>query len=209
MTRSSGTVVFRFNPQKREPPRRNGLGCHKTERPGLTAPCMIVVCRICHASPARGVFQTADGFGCIAPQHRCPWRAGAYRRDSPSSLWEGVSKFHYPPRCPRARFASTGSKAALNARPACPSPPELAVVAARLTSLSRGFRIGNTVYSVFSEKENSSHLSGGFGGKCTPSYRDFFKLFFIAASPRSTEQQMRLRPTPSAAAISALLIPRK
>ena len=70
MTRSSGTVVFRFNPQKREPPRRNGLGCHKTERPGLTAPCMIVVCRICHASPARGVFQTADGFGCIAPRYR-------------------------------------------------------------------------------------------------------------------------------------------
>ena len=70
---------------------------------------MIVVCRICHASPARGVFQTADGFGCIAPQYRCPWRAGAYRRDSPSSLWEGVSKFHYPPRCPRARFANTGS----------------------------------------------------------------------------------------------------
>ena len=155
MTRSSGTVVFRFNPQKREPPRRNGLGCHKTERPGWTAPCMIVVCSICHASPARGVFQTADGFGCIAPQYRCPWRAGAYRRDSPSSLWEGVSKFHYPPRCPRARFANTGSKAALIARPACPSPPELAVVAAHLTSLSRGFRIGNTVYSVFKARKKT------------------------------------------------------
>lgn len=155
MTRSSGTVVFRFNPQKREPPRRNGLGCHKTERPGWTAPCMIVVCSICHASPARGVFQTADGFGCIAPQYRCPWRAGAYRRDSPSSLWEGVSKFHYPPRCPRARFASTGSKAALIARPAYPSPPELAVVAAHLTSLSRGFRIGNTVYSVFKARKKT------------------------------------------------------
>lgn len=155
MTRSSGTVVFRFNPQKREPPRRNGLGCHKTERPGWTAPCMIVVCRICHASPTRGVFQTADGFGCIAPQYRCPWRAGAYRRDSPSSLWEGVSKFHYPPRCPRARFANTGSKAALIARPACPSPPELAVVAAHLTSLSRGFRIGNTVYSVFKARKKT------------------------------------------------------
>lgn len=155
MTRSSGTVVFRFNPQKREPPRRNGLGCHKTERPGWTAPCMIVVCRICHTSPARGVFQTADGFGCIAPQYRCPWRAGAYRRDSPSSLWEGVSKFHYPPRCPRARFASTGSKAALIARPACPSPPDLAVVAAHLTSLSRGFRIGNTVYSVLKARKKT------------------------------------------------------
>ena len=210
MTRSSGTVVFRFNPQKREPPRRNGLGCHKTERPGLTAPCMIVVCRICHASPARGVFQTADGFGCIAPQHRCPWRAGAYRRDSPSSLWEGVSKFHYPPRCPRARFANTGSKAALIARPACPSPPEAGCRGgAPYVAITR---ISYREYCLFSfqgEEENSSHLSGGFGGKCTPSYRDFFKIFFIAASPRWTEQQTRLRPTPSAAAISALLMPRR
>ena len=31
--------------------------------------------------------------------------------DSPSSLWEGVNKFHYPPRCPRARLATAGSKA--------------------------------------------------------------------------------------------------
>ena len=46
-------------------------------------------------------------------------------------------------------------------------------------------------------------------GKCTPSYRDFFKILFIAARPRSTEQQIRLRPTPSAAAISALLMPRR
>ena len=83
-----------------------------------------------------------------------PQRAGAYQ-GSPSSLWEGVSKFHYPPRCPRARFASTGSKAALIARPACPSPPELAVVAAHLTSLSRGFRIGNTVYSVFKARKKT------------------------------------------------------
>ena len=74
---------------------------------------------------------------------------------SPSSLREGVSKFHYPPRCPRARFANTGSKAALIARPACPSPPELAVVAAHLTSLSRGFRIGNTVYSVFKARKKT------------------------------------------------------
>ena len=27
---------------------------------------------------------------------------------SPSSLWEGVSKFHYPPRCHCARFAESG-----------------------------------------------------------------------------------------------------
>ena len=156
MTRSSGTVVFRFNPQKREPPRRNGLGCHKTERPGLTAPCMIVVCRICHASPARGVFQTADGFGCIAPQHRCPWRAGAYRRDSPSSLWEGVSKFHYPPRCHRARFAESGLRLRRSLGWLFRNHLlEAIVVAAHLMSLSRGFRIGNTVYSVFKARKKT------------------------------------------------------
>ena len=142
MTRSSGTVVFRFNPQKREPPRRNGLGCHKTERPGLAAPCMIVVCRICHASPARGVFQTADGFGCIAPQHRCPWRAGAYRRNSPSSLWEGVSKFHYPPRCHRARFAESGLRLRRSLGWLFRNHLlEANVVAAHLMPLSRGERL--------------------------------------------------------------------
>lgn len=40
-------------------------------------------------------------------------------------------------------------------KPACPSPPELAVVAAHLTSLSRGFRIGNTVYSVFKARKKT------------------------------------------------------
>jgi hypothetical protein len=43
----------------------------------------------------------------------------------------------------------------LIARPACPSPPELAVVAAHLTSLSCGFRIGNTVYSVFKARKKT------------------------------------------------------
>ena len=153
MTRSSGTVVFRFNPQKREPPRRNGLGCHKTERPGLTAPCMIVVCRICHASPARGVFQTADGFGCIAPQYRCPWRAGAYRRDSPSSLWGGVSKFHYPPRCRRARFAKPGLRLRRSLGWLFRNHLlEANVVAAHLMPLSRGFCACIMVYSVVNEQ---------------------------------------------------------
>lgn len=43
-----------------------------------------------------------------------PHRGGAYGRDSPSSLWEGVSKFHYPPRCPRAQLAGAGSKACVD-----------------------------------------------------------------------------------------------
>ena len=47
----------------------------------------------------------------IAPQHRRPrgegWRVP---QGSPASPWEGVSKFHYPPRCPRAQPAIAGSK---------------------------------------------------------------------------------------------------
>ena len=47
----------------------------------------------------------------IAPQHRRPrgegWRVP---QGSPASPWEGVSKFHYPPRCRRARPATAGSK---------------------------------------------------------------------------------------------------
>lgn len=159
MTRSSGTVVFRFNPQKREPPRRNGLGCHKTERPGLTAPCMIVVCRICHASPARGVFQTADGFGCIAPQHRCPWRAGAYRRDSPSSQWEAVVEVSLSPRGIVARLPATAGSVVHVDRSGC------AIVAPPRSPLRRaGDCTCNTAYSIVKVRKrrhwNSPHLSG-------------------------------------------------
>ena len=56
-------------------PRRANWGCRKTERPrrGGVPDCCICTRRICHASPARGVFQTADGLGCIAPRYRL-WR---------------------------------------------------------------------------------------------------------------------------------------
>lgn len=211
MTRSSGTVVFRFNPQKREPPRRNGLGCHKTERPGLTAPCMIVVCRICHASPARGVFQTADGFGCIAPRYRFAHNGRRIPQGLPRKSVGGREQVSLStalssrPDCQhrvKGCVDRSGSLSLIPLKAACfGGAPYVAIT-----------RISYREYCLFSfqgEEENSSHLSGGFGGKCTPSYRDFFKLFFIAASPRSTEQQMRLRPTPSAAAISALLMPRR
>ena len=139
-----------------------------------------LLCTVFATHPRHGgVFQTADGFGYIAPQHRCPWRAGAYRRDSPSSLWEGVSKFHYPPRCPRARFANTGSKAALIARPACPSPPKLlAVVAARLTSLSRGFRIWNTVYSVFKARKKTPLTYQEVSGANVLPFTEIFSKYF-------------------------------
>lgn len=65
MTRSSGTVVFRFNPQKREPPRRNGLGCHKTERPGWTAPCIVIDCGLKHELLTVNALAAADY--CIIP----------------------------------------------------------------------------------------------------------------------------------------------
>ena len=49
------------------------------------------------------------GVGRVATQQATAasksWRIP---QGSPSSLWEGVSKFHYPPRCHRARFAESG-----------------------------------------------------------------------------------------------------
>lgn len=157
MTRSSGTVVFRFNPQKREPPRRNGLGCHKTERPGLTAPCMIVVCRICHASPARGVFQTADGFGCIAPRYRFAHNGRRIPQGLPRKSVGGREQVSLStalssrPDCQHRVKGCVDRSGSLSLIP----PLKLPVLAAHLTSLSRGFRIGNTVYSVFKARKKT------------------------------------------------------
>ena len=71
MTRSyKGCIPFQ-SAKRGSRPRRANLACRKTERPRRGGfPVAIYVRRICHASPARGVFQTADGFGCIAPRYR-------------------------------------------------------------------------------------------------------------------------------------------
>ena len=69
---------------------------------------------------------------------------------SPSSLWEGVSKFHYPPRCHRARFAESGLRLRRSlGRLFRNHLLEANVVAAHLMPLSRGFCACIMVYSVF------------------------------------------------------------
>ncbi|WP_418934156.1 hypothetical protein, partial [Hominenteromicrobium sp.] len=69
---------------------------------------------------------------------------------SPSSLWEGVSKFHYPPRCHRARFAESGLRLRRSLGWLFRNHLlEAIVVAAHLMPLSRGFCACIMVYSVF------------------------------------------------------------
>ena len=108
MTRSRGGLYSISICKGQGPPRRANLGCRKTERPGWGGPLDCI-----DTAP---YLPRIPGAGSI-PDRRWPRLhspavpIAAYRRDSPSSLWEGVNKFHYPPRCPRARLATAGSKA--------------------------------------------------------------------------------------------------
>ena len=92
---------------------------------------------------------------------------------SPSSLWEGVSKFHYPPRCHRARFAESGLRLRRSLGWLVRKYSEQAtVLAARLMPLSRGFCACIMVYSVFNVQRKASwrmslHLSPILGHFCT------------------------------------------
>ena len=92
---------------------------------------------------------------------------------SPSSLWEGVSKFHYPPRCHRARFAESGLRLRRSLGWLFRNHLlEAIVVAARLMPLSRGFCACIMVYLVFNVQRKASwrmslHLSPILGHFCT------------------------------------------
>ena len=92
---------------------------------------------------------------------------------SPSSLWEGVSKFHYPPRCHRARFAESGLRLRRSLGWLFRNHLlEAIVVAAHLMPLSRGFCACIMVYSVFNVQRKASwrmslHLSPILGHFCT------------------------------------------
>ena len=86
----------------------------------------------------------------IAPQHRRPrgegWRVP---QGSPASPWEGVSKFHYPPRCRRARPATAGSKVRVDRSVrSLFTSSELPSWRRAFCRYSRGFCAWNTVYSV-------------------------------------------------------------
>ena len=81
---------------------------------------------------------------------------------SPASPWEGVSKFHYPPCCRRARPATTGSKVRVDrsVRSAFTSL-ELPSWRRAFRRYSHGFCAWNTVYSVVGGRLVPPHLSGG------------------------------------------------
>ena len=111
MTRSRGGLYSISICKGQGPPRRANLGCRKTERPGWGGPLDCI-----YTAP---YLPRIPGAGSIPDRrwlrlHSPAVSIAAYRRDSPSSLWEGVNKFHYPPRCPRARLATAGSKACVD-----------------------------------------------------------------------------------------------
>ena len=106
-------------------------------------------------------------------------------QDSPSSLWEGVSKSHYPPRCPRARLATAGSKACVDRSVSSHfTSSERSILAAHLLPLSRGFCIWNTVYSVVSGRGLSllTYQAENWGKVLSPKW-NFPKYFSGSASP--------------------------
>lgn len=102
---------------------------------------------------------------------------------SPSSLWEGVSKFHYPPRCHRARFAESGLR--LRRSLGWLGRNHLLkaiVVAAHLMPLSRGFCACIMVYSVFNVQRKASwrmslHLSPILGHFCKVFLKNLRNIF--------------------------------
>ena len=118
--------------------------------PRRAAPMVFVVRCICHAPPARGVFQDTVGSGChssTAPPP--PWRGWRVPQGSPASPWEGVSKFHYPPCCRRARPATTGSKVRVDRSVrSLFTSLELPSWRRAFCRYSHGFCAWNTVYSV-------------------------------------------------------------
>lgn len=141
--------VFHFDPRT-GPPRRGKFGLPQDRQaPGGRLLGFVVRC-ICHAPPARGVFQAAVGSGChssTAPPP--PWEGWRVPQGSPASPWEGVSKFHYPPRCRRARPATAGSKVRVDRSVrSLFTSSELPSWRRAFCRYSRGFCAWNTVYSV-------------------------------------------------------------
>ena len=124
------------------------------------------------------------GVGRVATQQATAasksWRIP---QGSPSSLWEGVSKFHYPPRCHRARFAESGLRLRRSlGRLFRNHLLEANVVAAHLMPLSRGFCACIMVYSVFNVQRKASwrmslHLSPILGHFCKVFLKNLRNIF--------------------------------
>ena len=80
---------------------------------------------------------------------------------SPASLWEDVSKFHYPPRC--RRLPQAGQRFALIARSAPCSPPWSSHPGgAPFAAIHTGFVPGILYFQLSVGRLVPPHLSGGF-----------------------------------------------
>ena len=132
--------------------------------PRRAAP-MVLLYAVFATHPQRGEYSRPPlAPAVIAPQHRRPrgegWRVP---QGSPASPWEGVSKFHYPPRCRRARPATAGSKVRVDRSVrSLFTSLELPSWRRAFCRYSRGFCAWNTVYSVVGGRLVPPHLSGGF-----------------------------------------------
>ena len=139
------------------------LGCRRTDRLQPDGSSVLLYAVFVTHPPARGAFQTAVGSGChssTAPPP--PWEGWRVPQGSPASPWEGVSKFHYPPRCRRARPATAGSKVRVDRSVrSLFTSSELPSWRRAFCRYSRGFCAWNTVYSVVSGRLVPPHLSGG------------------------------------------------
>ena len=100
VTRSGGDVFYSFH-KRWGPPHRGSLGCRKTDRPRTGRPPYGFQVYAGFAThPRRGEYSRPPvAPAVIASAAPLPpmERAGAYGRDSASSLWAVVRKYHCPP----------------------------------------------------------------------------------------------------------------
>ena len=149
----------RFSISIHERGRRAGgsLGCRKTDRPQAGGSSVLLYA-VFATHPQRGEYSRPPvAPAVIAPQYRCPrgedWRIP---QSSPASPWEGVSKFHNPPRCRRARPATAGSKVRVDRSVrSLFTSSELPSWRRAFCRYSRGFCAWNTVYSVVGGRDLS------------------------------------------------------
>ena len=216
MARSGGGLYSISICKGQGPPRRNNLGCRKTERPGWGGPLDCV-----YTAP---YLPRIPGAGSI-PDRRWPRLHSPAVPFSPSQapypsllpcgksslislfrLFPANLRFAenpripqglplksvggreqvslYPPRCPRARLATAGSKACVDRSVSSYfTSSELSILAARLLPLSRGFCIWNTVYSVVSGRGLSllTYQAENWGKVLSPKW-NFPKYFSGSAS---------------------------
>ena len=144
------TGIFHFDPRT-GPPRRGKFGLPQDRQAPGGRPPTVLLYAVFATHPQRGEYSRPPlAPAVIAPQYRYPrgegWRVP---QSSPASLWEGVSKFHNPPRCRRARPAKAGSKVRVDRSVrSLFTSLELPSWRRAFCRYSHGFCAWNTVYSV-------------------------------------------------------------